>query len=220
MYRGVKLKKDAVAFKKSGLQYDITVINPGLIGNEFIKTIGHSHPNKPRAKITYPEIYEVIKGDALFLFQEINPIGKHAKIYLIKAGPGKKAIVPPGFGHISINIGSEPLVLANIQATNFKSDYNFFKKHRGAGYYITNNKKIKENIRINQLNPHKSASFLLKKNPNYKNKFSLRIVKPKNLFGLKMPLYKEFIKNPEEFDFLKNPEKYRKILATKNLFRA
>ncbi len=206
MYRSVKSKKDEPVFKKNNISYDITIINAGFIGDEFVKTIGHRHPNKPRTKITYPEIYEVIKGKALFLLQEINPAQKNSKIYLIKAGPGEKAVVPPGFGHISINIGGEPLVLANIQAMNFKSDYGFFKKHHGAGLYAVDNKK-------------KKGDFLMEKNQNYKNNFLLRIVKSKNSFGLKIPLYKEFVKNPEKFDFLKNPEKYRKILAPKNLFK-
>ncbi|MCR4275354.1 MAG: hypothetical protein NUV83_01210 [Candidatus Wolfebacteria bacterium] len=232
MYRSVKLKKDGLVFKKNNATYDITVINPGFLGEEFVKTIGHAHPNKPQTKTTYPEIYEVIKGKALFLFQEISPqinhsvghFGKNARIYLIKAGTGEKVIVPPGFGHVSINIGSEPLVLSNIQATNFKSDYSFFKKHRGAAYYITNNrqlitnnKKIKKNIRINQLNPHKSASFLLEKNPNYKNQINFKIVKPKKIF--KTPLYQAFIKNPKKFEFLRYPEKHIQFFNPKNLFR-
>ena len=224
MYRGVKLKKDAATFKKRGLQYDITVINPGLVGNEFIKTIGHRHPLKPKTKTAYPEIYEVIYGNTLLLLQEIKNGGKSSKIYLIKARAGEKIIIPPGFGHISINIGNEPLVLANIEATNFKSDYSFFKKYRGAAYYVTHdpqpttdNKKIRKNVRINQLNPHKSAPFLIEKNPDYKNSVSFKIIKPKKIF--ETPLYQSFIKNPEKFDFLKNPEKYRNFLTPKNLFR-
>ena len=201
MYRGVKLKKDSLVFKKNSASYDITVINPGFLGEEFVKTIGHIHPNKPRTKTTYPEIYEVIKGKALFLFQEINLSGKNVKLYLIKAGPGEKTIVPPGFGHISINIGNKPLVLSNIQSTNFKSDYSFFKKYRGAEVYAIKNNK----------------SFKIIKNPDYKNPISFKIVKPKKIF--KTPLYQAFIKNPEKFDFLKNPEKYKNFLIPKNLFR-
>ncbi|MFA4827474.1 MAG: glucose-6-phosphate isomerase family protein [Candidatus Shapirobacteria bacterium] len=224
MYRGVHFKKDALVFKKNNCSYDITAINSGLLDKEYIKTIGHHHPLKPKTNVSFPEIYEVIHGQALFLFQEIFSKSKSKRVFLIKVGQGEKIIVPPGFGHVSINTTNKLLVLANIQATGFKSDYKLFKKHRGAAYYITNNrqlitnnKKIKENIRINQLNPHKSASFLLKKNPNYKNKFSLKIVKPKKIF--KTPLYQAFIKNPKKFDFLNNPEKHKSFLALKNLFK-
>jgi len=226
MYRGVRLKKDDLVFKNNNTNYDITVINSGFLGDEFVKTIGHCHPNKPRTKITYPEIYEVIKGKALFLFQEISPLEKNAKIYLIKAGSGEKIIVPPGFGHISINIENEPLILSNIQAANFKSDYRFFKKYHGAAYYVirnpqltTDTKKNKKNIHINQLNPSKSELFLVERNPNYKKPTSLKFVKPRKVLKiLKIPLYQAFIKNPKEFEFLKNPEKYRKFLTPENLF--
>ena len=31
----------------AGLRYDITVIYPGLIGSEYVKTLGHYHPKVP-----------------------------------------------------------------------------------------------------------------------------------------------------------------------------
>ena len=54
MYRGVETR--------DGLRYDITVIPPSLMGEEYVKTKGHFHcTNKG-------ELYTVIEGEVLFLF--------------------------------------------------------------------------------------------------------------------------------------------------------
>jgi len=56
MYRGIK--------EENGLRYDITVLPPLLIGEEFNKTKGHCHCSG------HEELYIVLKGQALFLMQK------------------------------------------------------------------------------------------------------------------------------------------------------
>jgi glucose-6-phosphate isomerase len=47
MYRGTGLEKDQWALTTAGLRYDVTVIFPGTIGSEYVKTVGHYHPRVP-----------------------------------------------------------------------------------------------------------------------------------------------------------------------------
>jgi len=54
MYRNVGFRKDVESLNKNHLRYDVTVIESGKIGQEFVKTIGHYHPFKPRTKVRYP----------------------------------------------------------------------------------------------------------------------------------------------------------------------
>jgi len=71
MYRELSLgKKDALLMKEHGLRYDITVIPPRMMGCEFVKTAGHYHPLVPGTKSTYPEIYEVLGGEANYIMQK------------------------------------------------------------------------------------------------------------------------------------------------------
>ena len=196
MIRGVHFEKDKAVFEKNGLRYDITNIRPGIAGGEFIKTIGHFH------KDSSSEVYEVLSGEALFLFQEIEG----DKSYLIKAEPGEKVVIPPGFGHITINPGKENLIVGDISSIGMDPDYEFFKKSRGAKYYV-----IKA-----------EGGFKVEKNGNYPMAGELKIGRPKEIpelgISFSEPLYASFVGNPEKFDFVRNTEKYASVLAPGNLF--
>ncbi len=209
MYRDVHFKSDESLFRSNQLRYDITIIFPGLLGREFIKTIGHYHSIKPGTEISYPEIYEVLDGTALFLFQEAVKENEIGNIYLVKAEVGQKVIIPPGFGHITINPDKKPLIIADIFVDNITSVYDFFKNHHGGAYYIIKS-KISEDIEI-------------KKNQNYKRISDLKIAEPKEIPELNIvfhkPLYSLFKDNPKNFEFLVNPEKFENILRPDKLFR-
>lgn len=203
MHRGIILKNNFKIFNKNGLRYDITIIFPGTIGSEFVRTIGHFHEIQQKSNLGYPEIYEVLNGKALFLLQN-----KNNEVYLVEAKTGQKVIVPPGFGHITINPTKNFLAIANIFSNTAKSIYNHYKKHKGGAYYI---KKINNNL-------------IIEKNPLYKRVGKLKIVTPKEIGKLKInfkkPLYKSFIENPKNFEFLNNPQKFKKTISTKNLFES
>ena len=129
MYRDVHRVDDETIFRKHGIRYDITVILPGTIGGkkgEFIRTIGHTHPA--------PEIYEVLAGEAMFTLQQFNE--KNNGTFYIAATKGEKVLIPSGYGHITVNTGEEPLILADLFADHIKSDYSIFKKKHGAAYWV------------------------------------------------------------------------------------
>jgi glucose-6-phosphate isomerase len=219
MYRDVRFKDDEKLFRKSHLRYDITVIFPGLFGKEFAKTIGHCH--KRKLKRDYPEIYEVLSGEALFLFQNVpDKKGDIRKAYVIGAKRGQKVIVPPGFGHITINPGSKVLLLANIFADNVRSDYSFYKKHRGGIYYILNSKSQTTNSKQSKT---KKSKIIFEKNLDYKKVGKLEICAPREVPKFKIsfekPLYNSFVENPKNFEFLTKPEKYKNILKPNKLFK-
>src|SRR5665647_76408 len=69
MYRDVaRSVNDRSWLTQQQLRFDITVIPPREICGEFIKTKGHYHPDDPSGT-GYPEIYEVIAGEAHYLIQ-------------------------------------------------------------------------------------------------------------------------------------------------------
>jgi len=192
MYRYFEKADDNEKFENSNLEYDITVIDAGRIGDEYIKTIGHYHGNVPKANITYPEVYEVIDGQIEYLLQSKPDANDEFDVVIILADPGDKVVVPPNYGHISVNVGSERAVSSNIQKRDLpaSSDYNSFAERKGGALY-------RKDSWIN--------------NPNYKVK-SIKKVKPKEKseWGLKkdLPLYQSVTETPEKFDFILNPQKY------------
>lgn len=119
MYRGVK--------EKNGLRYDITAIPFKMFGQEYPKTKGHYHPDD------YGELYIVLDGQAIYLLQD----KKLSDIVVIKTNPGEIAIIPPGYGHITINPGPKDLKMANWVNPNFNSLYEPILKKGGAAYFYT-----------------------------------------------------------------------------------
>ena len=196
MYRGVK--------KRDGLRYDITVIPPGMIGREFIKTAGHYHPEIEGTKITYPEVYEVLKGGAHYLLQKVDGknFDKILDVVLIRASCGDKVVIPPGYGHITINPFAEPLVMSNFVCSNFSSVYEPVKRMEGAAYYEVDT----------------PDNFI--KNENYTEIPDMRACDARDVpeFGLEknIPLYSSFLANPGRFGYLAHPgdymENFSKIL--------
>src|SRR3989344_9304578 len=71
-YRDGGFPDDKEALHKMGLQYDLTVITPGKIGDAYAKTIGHFHPFQQGTQIRVGEVYEVISGKAIFVIQSAS----------------------------------------------------------------------------------------------------------------------------------------------------
>ena len=89
------------------------------------------NPENP-AGIGYPELYEVLEGIAHFLLQT-NALDD---VVLIEARKGDIVVIPPGYGHVTINPTLvETLIMANLVSTAFSSDYTWYDTMHGAAYY-------------------------------------------------------------------------------------
>ncbi|MEK6954696.1 MAG: glucose-6-phosphate isomerase family protein [Candidatus Micrarchaeota archaeon] len=196
MFRDVKRKEDAALFESSHLRYDITVLPPMKIGSEFNKTYGHYH-EMATSKLSYPELYEVMHGEAHYLLQQKQSMVSNEVlgVYLVHAKAGDKVLIPPNFGHTTINAGSETLVMDNLNEWKFKSDYMPYKQKRGAAFYYLQNEK-KRNMAYTGakvLREMPAHDFNRLANPQ----IALKIEEGKT--------YDLFLKKPELFDFLKDP---------------
>jgi len=121
MYRGVN--------EENGLRYDITVIPPFLMGEEYVKTKGHFHC------ANYGEVYTVLEGEAIFLMQKGNE--SIEDVYAVKAKKGESAVISSGYAHVTINATDETLELANWVSVKCASDYDAIKEKNGACYFYT-----------------------------------------------------------------------------------
>jgi glucose-6-phosphate isomerase len=140
MYRDLYLSRtDKEKLLEQGLRYDITIIPPGMLGKEYIKTAGHYHPLAPGGIITYPELYEVLEGEAIYLLQKQDL----SDVVAIYATEGDKVIVPPDYGHITINRSNKILKMSNFVARNFNSIYEPFQEKGGGAYFYINDGFIK-----------------------------------------------------------------------------
>lgn len=246
MYRGLaKDANDRNVMAGNNLRYDITVMPSQMLGIEFPKTIGHEHAVVPGTDLTYTEIYEVLEGEAHYLLQKFEAPRAYARassfqnlkdkngrivdIYVVITKKGEKCVIPPNYGHVTINASGKELIMANWVEANFKSDYSLFQKNRSAGYYaLSAEASAKADVpfpsviaspapdgtgRSNPANTTQAVKWL--KNKNYGEVPKLKIYEAKDFNYLleqfaidpKEPMY-NLVNKIEKLDFLKNPQKY------------
>lgn len=131
MYRDLAMSdEDRETLSRQNVRFDITVIPPAVLSGEYVKTKGHYHPENP-AGIGYPELYQVLGGEAHFLLQRKDL----SDVVAVAASAGEFVLIPPGYGHVTINAGAQVLVMANLVSTQFESEYTQYEEMRGGAYY-------------------------------------------------------------------------------------
>ncbi|TGC10985.1 glucose-6-phosphate isomerase family protein [Methanolobus halotolerans] len=136
MYRDLyRNKSDLEKIKEHNLRYDITIIPPKMLGREYVKTAGHYHPFVPGTTLSYAEVYQVLEGTATYLLQkQEGDMITDVMVYV--AEKGDCVVIPPDYGHITINATGETLKMANWVARDFSSVYEPIKELSGAAYYL------------------------------------------------------------------------------------
>lgn len=186
-----KTDEEAEIIRKAGLRYDYTVIPPNNIGGESIKTYGHYHPEVEKG-LTYPEVYQVLEGKAFFIMQKPSN-RKIEDVIVVEAKKWDVVIVPPNYGHVTINPADEDLITANWVCRNFSSIYEPYTQRRGACYYYINGEWVR--------------------NKNYEEVPEIRFAKPKNVLEVEGDMY-ELVYNIEKLEFLVRPQKHLKIFES------
>jgi glucose-6-phosphate isomerase len=137
-YRDVRLNGET-GLAESGLRYDVTVTLPGTVGGEFIKTAGHYHALDAKG-VSWPEVYDVLSGEAAFVLQkaEDDPAGDPGvtRGIVIVVGLGDRLVIPPDYGHVTVNIGTTPLVVADLVATASSNHYQGYAARQGGAVRI------------------------------------------------------------------------------------
>jgi glucose-6-phosphate isomerase len=196
-YRGVRLQ-DETGLAANGLRYDVTVTLPGAIGGEHIKTAGHYHALHTGG-VSWAEIYDVLAGEAAFVLQQADgdPSGDPAvtRGVVIVAGPGDRLVIPPDFGHVTVNIGTTPLVVADLVATASNNHYQGYAARQGGA------------VRIIAV-PGEDDAFEAEWNPAYPEvDEGIEVVAAGDLapFEADTPLYLLGTEQPERVAFLTDP---------------
>lgn len=191
MYRNLaRSEKDRQWLTVKRLRYDITLIPPRTICGELVKTKGHYHPENS-AGAGYPELYEVLEGYAHYLLQKEDL----TDIVLVDARKGDLVLIPPGYGHVTINPGNEDLLMANIVSDEFSSIYRPYEEMQGAAYYETGPDIFEKNARYHDV-------------PGIRKIPAKETVKKLGIMG---PLYELVEKRWDGLSFLNEPQDYNLI---------
>ncbi|MGP8337229.1 MAG: glucose-6-phosphate isomerase family protein [Methanosarcinaceae archaeon] len=201
MYRDMyKTKAEADIIEEHNLRYDITVIPPNMLGREYIKTAGHYHPEVPDTGMSYTEVYHVFEGEATYLLQKTDD-GNVTDVVVIKAEAGDNVIVPPDYGHITINATNKVLKMANWVNRDFSSIYEPIKKLAGGAYYLLESGFIR--------NPEYGGDVPQIRYLQPTNYPEFGFTKGKDMYGLVNDVEKlKFLISPQDFSHL-----FKKILG-------
>lgn len=165
VYRGVYLNSEQENFfKNHNLRHDITVILPGNMGEEHVRTHGHYHP--VISNLGFGEIYQVYCGKAAFILQERMGYGIVGDVVILVSCRGESIYIPPTYGHVTYNISSKPLILGNIVCDGFESEYDEYIKFRGPSYYILRDGSLVRNENYK----FKGRTLLLPERFNFKSR--------------------------------------------------
>jgi glucose-6-phosphate isomerase len=194
MYRDLaKSEVDKQWLSSHKLRYDLTVIPPCTLCGEWVKTKGHYHPKNP-AGTGYPEVYEVLDGEAKYLLQS----RRLDDVVMISAHAGDIIVIPPEYGHISINPSADKvLAMANIVSTAFESEYGEYETLHGAAYYAMSDGRLRKN-------PHYPKIPEVRSPGTHWRSTIHRLCQG--------PIYK-LIGNESVLGFLNNPEKHPAVFA-------
>ncbi len=122
---------------------NITVWEPGTVGDEYIKTYGHYHIGQ------LDETYWFLLGKGVALQQKladesVPDVVAEFKAVVVKSG--QSLYMPPGYGHLVANVGGTYMVTADDSPVDFDerdpvslpghADYEMVKKMRGFAYYV------------------------------------------------------------------------------------
>lgn len=198
-YRDVRFQAET-GLAANGLRYDITVTMPGAVGGEHVKTAGHYHA-LDAAGVSWPEIYDVLSGSAVFVLQRAlaDPAGDPEidRAVAVVAGTGDRLVIPPDYGHVTVNVGGTPLVVADLVATASANHYQGYANRRGGAIRIMETRQP-------------GTSFETIWNPAFAAIPSgIEIVACSALQSLEAdtPLYTLGVEHPERVAFLTSPAK-------------
>jgi len=195
MLNGVRHREDA-HLADLPLRYELTALAGRPIGWEAAKTLGHVHVCPPGGSMGYPEVVEVVHGEAGFLIQDLaeGPEGPRARqAWLVRARPGDWVVLPPDLAHVTIDLGAGPLVFSDVIDRRARGIYAGVAAARGFGWYV-------------------AADGGLRPNPRYARPPRLEEVTAVDWSGpAPAPLYRYFRDDPSRLEWLSDPAAYESV---------
>lgn len=182
MNRDAVLDRHREVFRSNGIRFDLTVMAGVDLGEEPNKTLGHYHPIAV-GKLSYPEVYQVLLGRATYILQREEG-GVITDVVVVEAAEGEAVLIPPNYGHVTVNSGGSPLVMSNLVSDRFSSVYDEYISKAGAAYYLLKGERLVPNRKYGVLPEPRFA------------RSNLRVSKD---------LYTDFVSCPSCFLYLNDP---------------
>lgn len=139
---------------------NITILEPGTVGGEYIKTYGHYHVGN------LDETYWFKSGEGVVLLQKLANQSDPSVVQEFKAmqvKEGDSVYMPPGYGHLMVNTGDTWLVMADDSPLEGErdsasmpghADYAPVQAMQGFAYYVVEHNGepvLRKNLRYKEI---------------------------------------------------------------------
>lgn len=195
LYGDAREIKDTDILRKNKLRFDLILLRSGRRGIQMPRTPWSAGQGG------FPKLYEAVYGEAWFLLHKETKEDPRVieDVILVKVKPGRKIIIPPGYGHILINPAEDDLVACVFSSVELIPEPKSGEGPGGAGAYFI----FKDNL----------GDPFFQPNPFYRDVPYMRIAVVSariERFGVRSnePVYNLLSKGIEKLDFLNNPAKY------------
>lgn len=127
-------------------QRNVTVWEPGKVGDEYIKTFGHYHIGQ------LDETYWFKLGEGVLLMQKLEERDgqlvpeRVAEFKAVRVKAGDEQFIPAGYGHLVVNIGPTYFVTVDDSPVDFEerdpvslpghADYKMVEQMHGFAFYV------------------------------------------------------------------------------------
>ncbi len=195
LYGDAREIKDTDILRKNKLRFDLILLAFGRRGIQMPRTPGSAGQGG------FPKLYEAVYGEAWFLLHKETKEDPRVieDVILVKVKPGRKIIIPPGYGHILINPAEDDMVACAFSSVELIPEPKSGEGPGGAAAYFI----FKDNL----------GDPFFQPNPFYRDVPYMRIAVVSariERFGVSSnePVYNLLSKGIEKLDFLNNPVKY------------
>lgn len=117
------------------LLFGVVIYAAGKLGDEPVRSQGHSHAIAPHCGWSTPELFEIWEGRAIIYAQqsaEDNP----GRCFAVNAGPGDKVVVPPGWAHAVINADPDTRMMFGAWCDRqYGFLYDAIRAHHGLAWF-------------------------------------------------------------------------------------
>jgi glucose-6-phosphate isomerase, archaeal len=186
------------------LLFGVVVYAAGHLGEEPVRSQGHIHAIAPHCGWSTPELFEVWEGCAIIYAQE-SAADDPGRCFAVKAGPGDKVIVPPGWAHAVINAEPNSRMMFGAWCDRqYGFVYDAIRAHHGLAWFPI----------LDEQEGNGQQKILWEPNPSYRlSDLSLKGPRAYPELGLdpSVPIYEQFARNPDSVQWISEPARVASV---------
>jgi glucose-6-phosphate isomerase len=176
------------------LLFGVVVYAAGQLGEEPVRSQGHTHAVAPHCGWSTPELFEIWEGRAIIYAQE-RATDDPGRCFAVIANPGDKVVVPPSWAHCVVNADPKNRMMFGAWCDRqYGFVYDEIRAHHGLAWFPI-------------LNEEKKISW--EPNRAYRQPAELSIRSPRAYPDLGLepgtPMYEQFAKDPESVQWVSDP---------------